>query len=72
MPSLILPDGQISSVCFQGVCPAPFAKIFLFSFDANHLLIDAIPCPMRGAFRDRHGRWAREAVDAKAATDERG
>jgi hypothetical protein len=26
----------------------------------------AIPCPMRGAFRDRHGRWARDAVDADA------
>ena len=25
------------------------------------------PVPHRGAFRDRHGRWARDAVDAKAA-----
>jgi hypothetical protein len=61
-----LPDGQISSVCFQGASPAPFEKIFLFSSDANHLLIEAIPCPMRGAYRDRHGRWARGAMDADA------
>jgi hypothetical protein len=30
------------------------------------------PVPTRGALRDRHGRWARDAVDAKVATDERG
>jgi hypothetical protein len=24
------------------------------------------PAPARGAYRDRHGRWAREAVDATA------
>jgi hypothetical protein len=29
-------------------------------------LFRAIPCPMRGAFRDRHGRWVRDAVDANA------
>ena len=26
-----------------------------------------VPCPSRGAFRDRHGRWARDAVDADGA-----
>ena len=26
----------------------------------------AIPCSIRGAFRDRHGRWVRDAVDANA------
>jgi hypothetical protein len=29
-------------------------------------LFRVIPCLMRGAFRDRHGRWARDAVDADA------
>ena len=24
-----------------------------------------VPCPPRGAYRDRHGRWARDAMDAK-------
>jgi len=53
-------------------CPALSAKIFLFSFEPNHLLIDANPCPMRGAFRDRHGvgrgkRWTREQRLTRAA-----
>jgi hypothetical protein len=30
----------------------------------------AIPCSSRGAFRDRHGRWVRDAVDADGASDE--
>jgi hypothetical protein len=25
------------------------------------------PAPARGAYRDRHGRWARDAMDALAA-----
>jgi hypothetical protein len=25
----------------------------------------ANPVPIRGAFRDRHGRWVRDAVDVK-------
>jgi len=28
------------------------------------------PAPARGAYRDRHGRWARDAMDAAAAQDE--
>jgi hypothetical protein len=47
-------------------CPAPFAKIFWFTFDANHLFILAIPAQHRGAFRDRHERRAGDAVDAVA------
>jgi hypothetical protein len=66
-----LPDGQISSVFFWCVCPAPFAKIFLFPSKANHLLIKAIPCPMRGAFRDRHERWAAGSGGRGCAFDER-
>jgi hypothetical protein len=31
-----------------------------------------VPRSSRGAFRDRHERWARDAMDALAATDERG
>ena len=26
-------------------------------------ITSAIPCPPRGAYRDRHGRWARDAMD---------
>jgi hypothetical protein len=46
------------------VCPAPFAKILPFPFDPNHPHISRHPGPHRGAFRDRHGRRARDAVDA--------
>src|SRR3984885_13176528 len=52
-------------------CPALFAKIFFFVFDPNHLLIKAIPCPMRGAFRDRHERWAAGSGGRGCAFDER-
>jgi hypothetical protein len=48
-------------------CPAPFAKIFLFSSDANHFSVLRHPVPTRGAFRDRHERWARDAMDAGGA-----
>jgi putative ABC transport system substrate-binding protein len=43
-------------------------------YQYRELFVDAIPsrtCPRRGAYRDRHGRWARDAVDA-AASRERG
>jgi hypothetical protein len=46
-------------------CPARFAKIFPFASDPNHFISIAVPAH-RGAFRDRHGRWARDAVDAAA------
>ena len=46
------------------VCPAPFAKILPFPFDPNHPHISRHLGPHRGAFRDRHGRRARDAVDA--------
>jgi hypothetical protein len=43
--------------------PVPPAKIFLFTSNPNHFYIVAIPHP-QGAYRDRHGRWARDAMDA--------
>ena len=57
---LICPTGQISKTC-----PASLAKIFRFSLKANQLPISAYPVPTRGAFRDRHERWTRGAMDAK-------
>src|SRR5437868_13233572 len=51
--------------------PVLFAKIFGFSGTPNHLYIPAIPSHTRGAFRDRHGRWARDAVDAAASARNR-
>jgi hypothetical protein len=41
-------------------------KYFRFLSGQITGLFRAIPCSMRGAFRDRHGRWARDAVDADA------
>src|ERR1700730_18285590 len=60
--SVDLPDGQITDSC-----PAPLRKIFRFSAAPNHLYKSRHPVPHRGAFRDRHGRWARDAVDAAAS-----
>jgi hypothetical protein len=45
-------------------CPAPFAKIFSFSSAANHFTVHRYPALTRGAYRDRHGRWVRDAMDA--------
>jgi hypothetical protein len=42
---------------------SPLAKIFLFSFGANHLFILAIPAQQKGAFHDRHERRAGDAMD---------
>jgi hypothetical protein len=39
-------------------CPALFAKIFLFFRNPNHRYIPAVPSPLGGATRDRHGRGA--------------
>jgi hypothetical protein len=48
-------------------CPAPPRKIFRFSADPNQIYIHLYPVPHRGAFRDRHGRWVRDAMDAAAS-----
>jgi hypothetical protein len=49
---------------------SPFVKIFLFPSDANHLHIPRHPGPHKGAFRDRHERRVRDAMDASGAADE--
>src|SRR5947207_15957614 len=36
----------------------------------NQLHVSACPVPTRGAYRDRHGRWVRDAMDASDAVDE--
>jgi hypothetical protein len=46
-------------------CPALSRKIFHFPRRANRRYQLAPSCtPQRGAFRDRHERWVRDAVDA--------
>ena len=53
-------------------CPAPFAKIFLFSPDPNHFHIPAILSRERGVGHrhERWGgmRWTRAALKTKAPT----
>src|SRR5216684_4080529 len=55
-------------VTFQSDLGSPvlFGKIFLFSYPPNHIYNVSHPVPHRGAFRDRHGRRAWDAVDAAA------
>jgi hypothetical protein len=48
-----------------------FKKFFAFVVGQITFRSPRYPAPARGAFRDRHGRWARDAMDAKAPKDER-
>jgi hypothetical protein len=43
------------------------AKIFRFAVTPNHPYNSRHPAPARGAYRDRHGRWVRDAMDAAAS-----
>jgi hypothetical protein len=47
------------------------AKIFPFPDHPNQIHISSHPVPLRGAFRDRHERWVRDAMDTAATKDER-
>jgi hypothetical protein len=60
----------------QVICPtgksvkslsSPSRKNISVFPNPNQLYIHRHPVPHRGAFRDRHGRWARDAVDAAAS-----
>ena len=62
--------GRLACLVRANQCPAPFAKIFPFPPDPNHFTILRHPGPHRGAFRDRHERWAWDAMDAGGAADE--
>ena len=57
---------------FNLICPVQsyLKKFFRFAADPNQIYIPDRPTPHRGAFRDRHGRWVRDAVDASGAADE--
>ncbi len=63
--NVILPDGQISS-CFASLLVQPLLQKY---FSSRPTQITSLIRPVlshRGAFRDRHGRWERDAVDAAA------
>jgi hypothetical protein len=59
--------GQITGALFTIQKSMPDRKKFLLSPSGKSpLLVSAISRPKRGAYRDRHGRWARDAMDAAA------
>jgi len=62
-----LPDGQLSRIPVQSLRK----KYFAFSETQISRNVRAIPHPRRGAYRDRHGRWEWDAVDAAVSRDER-
>jgi hypothetical protein len=55
-----LPDGLLIRVSSR------ISKKIRFAPDPNHFISIAIPA-LRGAYHDRHGRWAWDAVDAAAS-----
>ncbi len=66
---MICPSGK--KTVARKTCLALLVKRIFFSPDPNQIYNFAIPHPRRGAARDRHGRWERDAMDARAARDER-
>jgi len=59
------PDGQIAAPPVQ---PPP--QKYSCSLFAQITSTSPASRPERGAYRDRHGRWVRDAVDAGGAADE--
>ena len=75
-PSVVMDSGLIVSgmtveekICFgiNLICPVQSRLQKYFRFRLAQITSISIAVPAhRGAFRDRHGRWARDAVDAAA------
>jgi hypothetical protein len=60
-----LPDVMI----FRNHVNPSFGKYFSFpEMQISRMVCH--PAPARGALRDRHGRWARDAMDALTSPDE--
>jgi hypothetical protein len=64
--TVIVPDGQISGSPVQ----PHLQKYFCFRLTQITSASPAIPAHTKGAFRDRHGRRAGDAMDAGGAADE--
>jgi hypothetical protein len=65
--TLICPDGQIITLWVQ-----PYLQKYCCSrLPPNQLYIPGRPGPFRGAYRDRHERWVRDAMDAAARKTKR-
>ena len=64
-----LPDGQLTFA--RGILSSPFAKNIPLCFLPKSVAYSVPSYPTRGALRtSRNARW--DAMDARAATDERG
>src|SRR5690348_10410807 len=48
------------------MCQGLPEEIFFFRFPEIYGSLPAVPFPIRGALRDRHERWKRDAMDALA------
>ena len=57
---LICPTGAV-----RNCVSSPVSKNILLRGLVETAIDQAHPVPIRGAFRDRHGRWVRDAVDVK-------
>ena len=55
------PDQAVST------CPVPLRKNIPLPIPPKSSLSPSPSRPARGAYRDRHGRWVRDAVDAAAS-----
>ena len=64
-------DGISSNRGDLRVVPICRRRLRLYD-EPDTLHLPHVPRSHKGALRDRHERWARDAVDAKVATDERG
>jgi len=61
----LLPDRQISSALFRfiRINVNPLHQKYSASAFRKIMIVSARPRPARGTYRDRHGRWARDAMD---------
>src|SRR6266850_2824775 len=66
---VIFPSGK-SAVCLSSPASKNFRALLRLTPHPNQRFSLAHPVPHRGAFRDRHGRRERDAMDADGAADE--
>jgi len=68
--SVICPSGKPPAVLLNHPVQPSREKYFASPFGRSSHSDSSRPAPSRGAFRDRHERWARDAVDVVSSTDE--
>jgi hypothetical protein len=62
------PTGNLHIAALRDLPVVPFWACTVGQITGS---ISPVPLPLRGAFRDRHERWKRDAVDARMPNDER-